>query len=473
MGMDASTAPSSSSRWLPAVILLVLGVVYIGFSLESWQLKTYPDTDSYLVFGQQSFAEVLAHSRTMGYPILAYLLKGVTGTYDAMPLLHAILHVMATVLFWYGLKSYGLRPWSAFVVTLPVLFANMIRYFTHALLTDALGLSLVVWVMGLLLLALAHPKRRLYWVGLGIMVFVAFQVRPANQVLVPALVLIGGLLYLIRYGRQRSETAPGFWPVMGRLTATGFIPLLGFFTLRLLVVGHFGLVSATGIPLMGIAGSLITQDLVPQLSEEVQPLAQTLVDNRKKTQYEVPFSTLGWIRYGEWYRQYDWNNFNSGVMQHALRMNNGNWVKMDRAMQKLAIEVFKLRFSLYTKWLMAASGDALGVLLRRDFNMQVTALMWLLAAMVYHAGRAIWVRQYNRIPPVRSTQAVWESSVIFTLSMLYLGMSTLLIILSAPPIERYLYNSAAFLPGLLALLAFLKLEDVWRMWGAKKISADG
>ncbi|ABK42635.1 hypothetical protein Mmc1_0106 [Magnetococcus marinus MC-1] len=462
--MHGSSPSVSLLRWLPALFLLVLGLVYLWLNLPEWSVKHYPDSNSYLLLEKQTFIEALSHVRTMGYPAFAWALKTLTGSYAAVPVVQYVLHLLAALLLWYGLCVYGLRPWSALVVTLPVLFANIIRYFSHALLSDALGATLVVVVVALLLLYIARPWQWGYGVALAVAVFVAFQVRPANQVLVPMLVLVGGLLYGMRPARLRSDGAMGFWSMLGRLSAAGFVPLLGFFTLRLLLVGHFGLVAATGIPLIGIAGSLITPDLLPQIREEVRPLAQTIVDDREKDGMEVPFSTLGWIRYGEWYRQYDWNNYHNTVLAHARRMHNGNHVMADQSLQQLAVQVLRLRFSYYAKWIMAAAGDALGVLLRRDFNLQLTGLLWLLAVLFYHTLRGMRVWRGKPIVAARDAQAMWEISVVVVVGLLYAGMATLLVILTAPPIERYLQNTAIFLPGVVALLAYIRVQEGWQLW---------
>ena len=63
-------------------------------------------------------------------------------------------------------------------------------------------------------------------------------------------------------------------------------------TLRLLLVGHFGLVSFGGYSLLCVSGLWLTEPLVPELREDVRPLALAALADR-------PHAEL-WLRPGDW-----------------------------------------------------------------------------------------------------------------------------------------------------------------------------
>src|SRR5260370_19503956 len=75
------------------------------------------------------------------------------------------------------------------------------------------------------------------------------------------------------------------------LVAVSTVPFLGFCTYRWAKTGHFGLTSFGGFTAIGVVGQFLTEDLVPDLPEEVRPLALKALERREKlVKREIPCS---------------------------------------------------------------------------------------------------------------------------------------------------------------------------------------
>jgi hypothetical protein len=190
------------------------------------------------------------------------------------------------VVFYLGLRRLIPSAWLALAVSSSLLYSNMILGYYARLLSDALGSSLAILTVGTLLLAVGRPRAWWAWAGLTVSLFLTYQTRPAYVCLLPLVPLLG--LLLLGLVAPRPAWARRWKWVAGGLVAVAAVPFLAFCTLRWALVGDFGLVSFGGHSLAGIAGPLLTEDLVPRLPEDVRPLAAHVLEVKKWTAAGLP-----------------------------------------------------------------------------------------------------------------------------------------------------------------------------------------
>jgi hypothetical protein len=264
--------------WLVLHTLLFLLVVQLTGTNRLPELN--PDSVDYVEQSSVSLTEGLTRIRPVGYPLL---LKGIhlfSPSFTALPTCQFAVHTLAIFVFYVGLRSMGGSGWLAMAVASSLFYSNTLLIDGPMLMADAPAASLAVMSIGALLLVVSHPASVIGWLALGLGVFLAYQFRPAYLFLVPLVPLLGALLLGLispssKYLRLRKRLALG-------LAAVCFLPLLAFCSFRWALVGHFGLVSFNGIALVGVAGPFLNDSLVPELPDDLQPLARRMLEKRRQ-----------------------------------------------------------------------------------------------------------------------------------------------------------------------------------------------
>ncbi|MBF0625673.1 MAG: hypothetical protein HQL82_12795 [Magnetococcales bacterium] len=429
---------------LPIVLLLLqAALLHWLYERSGFAPKSYPDTIDYTFFAQQTWTERLTSLRTIGYPIFLYLHSLVADQFRLVPLWHFLLHIATVVVFQSSLLQFGFRTWTAFLAASALVYASILRYFGHAILTDAPGTALIILLTALLLFSLTRPRSRWWLAGLGVGLFVSYQVRPANLYLVALIPLLGGMLYPLTPGNPatRCWTTPDFRRHLQRLTLVSLVPFLLFCGLRWVTVGHFGLVSFGGHNAIGVLASLVQAETVDQLDPEVRPLARAIAAERERRGMEWPFSRLGWIRYEIWFKEYNPNS-HEVALPAALKLAGGSRVEANRMMTRLSWAILFQHPDLYARWVVASFAESLCGLVRREATLQATALLLLLAFTA--------ARMRPRLPEAAVRQQERETTVLLLISLLFFLSGTLLVVLVEQPLERYIFSTAVFIPSLLA-----------------------
>ena len=230
------------------------------------------DSPEYLWMSEQNLldGDMLRGYRTWGYPVFLKLVRLVSPDCAWVPALQLGLHVAGVLVLYAGLRAVGFPTLAAVLVCLPVLLADSVydQHTTQYLMTDSLANSVLLTAVGVFFLLLARPAQAWRWLALTLLVFAAYQMRPAYQSLV-AVVPVSGWLLRSYVPRPRAF-------VLG-LVLISWAPLLAFCGVRYHATGNFALVSFTGTNLSGIAGNLLREDMVPALRSENRPLAQALL----------------------------------------------------------------------------------------------------------------------------------------------------------------------------------------------------
>lgn len=265
--------------FLPQAVLL-LGVYA---SRASFQVTPGGDTDTFLRVSQLSFGAYLAEEEAQmvpyGYPFFLKCVKVVSPDFTELPHIQLALHILAVLIFYAGLRGVFASDWLALLAASSLLYSNMALLYGNLVMSDALGSSLAVAALGLLLLVIRYPGNPLAWVGLGVGLTLAYHVRAAYLFLVPLAPVLGSWLAGVVLPRARWRALR--LKLGAGLLAVAVLPLLAYCTARWQVVGQFGFLAMSDYSLFGITGQILADDVVPELPTEVQPLARAFVDLRK------------------------------------------------------------------------------------------------------------------------------------------------------------------------------------------------
>jgi hypothetical protein len=248
------------------------------------------------------------------------------------------------------------------------------------------------------------------------------------------------------------------------LAALVLAPLLAWCSLRLAVVGHFGVVSFTGYNLIGLTASMLDGPLAARLPPSDRVLAGQILEWRRER---------GWrpVRAGstlsKWRRPFNANSLEAGRAARALaegdlpttvpraRRRALVNVEADRRLTRLSLAVLRARPEVYLAWLRLGWRSSLAAT-GADPWVWVPALL-LAASLVGAAGldRSRRVRampaEAGRLGPGRPAWGLLLASLGYFLAALGL------VLLVEVPYARYLAAAELLLPGALAATAV----EVW------------
>ena len=405
------------------------------------------DTTSYEQFRFAPPAESLRAMRTFGYPLLLRFGALLAPSHAAVPALHFLLHVLAVVVFWVGLKRVIRSDWTRLAVASSLLYSNVLLRYVNALAADSLASSLAIATMGCLLLALFGQPRRVYWWALALSVFATYQVRPAYLFLIP---LVPALAVALRWlATPRSAPGPPWRSLALSSIAVVLIPLLAFCTVRWLAVGRFSLVSFGGNNFAGVVSVFLTADDVGRLPPDVRPLAKAVVRRRREMAASVPgYSPDVTLDYMGIERP--WNVNTAQVCVPAARDVYGNdWPEMDRGLWRLALAIVARKPLCYGVWL--AKAFVRGVYLIASHYVMNPVYFVLLFVMAGSHAYYVVLRKRSREETTAADpdffvefNALWLIAVAFALSKL------LLVIVTSPPLGRFTDAAGVFFACALA-----------------------
>lgn len=458
--MFPSSRQPLTSRLAPlAVLLAVLACAWGVATIDSGFKPVFePDTESYLTAPLDGGrVQVLSYYRTAGYPVFLRWGRQFGPGLTTIPKLQALLYSIGVLAFFVGLRRYTGRPWMAVAATLPLPFAAVTAY-TPSLLTEVPAAALTLIVAGLCFgiaggaiarQGVSSPRRfdwlrALPYLALAATVFSANQVRPTSQWLVIWVPLAVEVLLRIR-GRRA-------WPTAASVALATFVPWLAFATLRLMMVGHFGLVSFAGTNLAAIGTFLADEEAVAAMADDVRPTARLIVKRRDNN---------GWPRleFGDdarpWFRRYNESLWKVGYrsanwyLHREQRAAGGGsavelWgrpfrVERDRRLQAVAVGAIRRNPGGYLAWITGALRHGLVGMLR----MPMVILGLSLVALTI-LGRFVVRSSDSLASPLPGAAAACG---------LHAAGALVLVSLISFPNPRYLSEATLLLPTGLVLLA--------------------
>jgi len=399
------------------------------------------DTASYEHFQFGPPAESLRQMRTFGYPLLLRFGALFAPSHTAVPALQFLLHVLAVVVFWVGLKRVIRSDWTRLAVASSLLYSNIMFRYGNNLAADSLASSLAIATMGWLLLTILGKPRRVFWWVLALGVFATYQVRPAYLFLIPLLPALGiALRWLVT---PRAAPRREWRSLMLNLSAVVLLPFLAFSTVRWLTVGHFSLVSFGGNNFAGVVSVFLTADDVDELPPGVRPLATAVVRRRQEVAASVPGyspeTTLDYMGI-----EGPWNINTAEVCLPAAREVYGeDWPDVDRGLWQLALAIVARKPQCYGVWLAKAFVRGVYMIFSQYLmNPVYSVLIFVMAG--FHAYHVVLRKRFQEDAPVADAaffvefNALWLIAVGFALSKL------LLVIVTSPPLGRFMDAAGVF-----------------------------
>jgi len=436
---------SRPGLWL--LVLMIGNTLYLE-RLGKLRLVEYPDASTYRAAAAGSWVELLSNKVTFFYPLLLKLTAVVDPSLGALPYLHFSLHLAGIGLFFFALVRFGFSPWLAFGAASALLFGPLPHYWMSSLGTDSVGGSLALISVACLLLTVGSPRRIWPWVAVATALFLTYQCRPAYLFLLPLLPPLGlalrGLLPRPAVRGEIRHLALG-------LIAAAALPYLAFCTLRLVTVGHFGLVSFGGYNLVGIAGQFVDGELVLDLPGDEREIATRYLARRSD-------------RHGVWaggrsirgsFPRLDAEYVETVILYEeiAREVCRGNDVpRINRTLSSLAFHVLRQRPLAYGYWLLQAFQAGIASLAGTAVAGTRALLGLSLLLALAQAGVVMRIERRALPGPGEDPLAPRTFFALHTLLLLALSFAlakVLLVVLVEQPHPRYIHAAALLLPPVL------------------------
>lgn len=428
----------------PAVWLLLAQASLLLLLLDGPRLKPrrVPDTPGYLeVATATSWTDALSSYRTLGYPLFLRLTAGPSADLGGIPLIHLLTYLAAVFALWWALARFTGRPWLALAGALPLLASRSLAALLNRIQGDMLAVSLSLATAALLLRFATAPGSRILGASLAALLFATYQVRPAYLFLVVLIPMAGPVLRLCHEGDFSPAALRRLrrWSLV--LVGLALGPWLAFSSLRWAAVGQFGLVSFGGFNLIGLSANMLDEDLVARLPAAPRPLAQGILDLRRREGLE-PLHGKGLTR--KWYSQYNDNVWQRAVplLEARLGGRDENAAAINRELSALSRSILLRRPGLYGKWIL--DGFVYGFAGAMDDPRIVWPSLALLLTL-----------PFLLLPPAPGEDPAWRPLVGFAfLAGLFFAGSLGLIALVEVPFRRYLATVAVLIPSALGMMLF-------------------
>lgn len=432
----------SPAAWL---FLATVAMVLLRLGGSGFLPKRVPDTPDYQALAMaSSLTEALSDYRTVGYAVFLRLTGAADGDFQALPEIHLLVFLAGVFTLWWALARFTGRPWLALAGALPLLASRSLDLL-HRIQSDMLAVAFSLLTIAALLAFAAAPRSKLAAAALAIALFATYQIRPAYLFLIVLVPLAGPVL---RLAKERSFDRPGLaslgrWSIV--LTAVSLGPFLLFCTLRLAVVGDFGLVSFGGFNLIGLSSNLLDGKVVTELPEEHQPLAREILERRKADGLK-PLKMGGLTR--KWYKEYNDNVWKRAVpiLEAKVGLRSANAPAINRELVEISKEILQRRPYLYAKWIV--DGFVYGFAGAWDHRPTVCLGLALVLGL-----------PLLLLPAAPREEAAWPHLAAYAFTaMLFLAGSLGLIVLVEVPFRRYVSAIGLLLPSALAMALFETLR---------------
>lgn len=423
--------------WLAAIALLAAGLLW---RLGRLAPHLMVDSTGYLEYDFSSLRAALSDFRTFGYP----LFLNAVGRTELVPLAQFAAAALAVWSFYAGLTCAGYRRWTALWCAATLLFGRAIVDLGHFVVSDSLAISLAIAGAGFFLRVVSDRGGATAWTAFVALTFLAWQVRPACLFLIPLWPIAGFVLRWCLLGREEGLSTQA--RRAGRIAIATILPFLAFCTFRWFVVGHWGLVSFGGYNVVGVAGQIVDEELVPELPADLQPLGDRIVRERRL----IEAGDAG----GEFLTMEA--RFNATVWQVAVpaaeELTDGDPVSVNRLLTRFSREVIQKRPRRYLDWLFANANHArqqlitLTVFDKGTFCLGVAYLMIQSVSLVRGAATPPGAPD-ARIDAVRRL----ERLLLFWVAIFHAALCCLLVILVEPANDRYMTAAMIYFPAVIAV----------------------
>ena len=395
------------------------------------------DSKGYLQF-DWSFPALFTNIRTIGYPAFLRIVELMDPRLVSLAMLQLWIHLFAVFFFALSLASLGVSSGMVLCISTPLLYSPAMRTTYFHLMSDSLACSLGLFVVAMAVLVVRYPSRRLAWGVLAFTLFATYLVRPAYIFLILFIPLLILFLGLVRIGVRRFKPLLTFF--ITRSVVGCIAPFILFCSLRLVTVGHFGLVSFGGYNMVGIISQFLNPEDMATLPLEFHPLAEKIfLERQKRNLINIDVDGRRFIAPNEIMNNY--NLYIHYIIVPYLEEQGMQTPDINRTLVRFSKILLHLHAHDYVHWLLYSLAYALA-----NFPDPIFISVLSLILFVSFLLRSIVGRSRSQTIDVAPSMDV---SVIVAIGMGYLMCKVFLVILVELPVARYVLPAFLFLPSVL------------------------
>ena len=428
--------PMSRGEWR-SLILAVIAVAACLGAPGGYAPWISPDTPGYLAVAP--LPEGWGDPR---HPLFGWILRAVPGRdHAAFPALQTGLFLAASLALHHALRAYGASRRAAGSVTAALLGSNLLLLWHRAVHPEFPAAVLALAALACVVRLAAGRPFLIHALGFGLSLGLGYILRPS---LLPA-VLLFPLLYALL---ARLRGAEGIGRRTAVLVLAAALPFLANSALRWRAVGDFNIVSFGGYQMSGMAGLMLTPQVVASLPEDLRPLGQAILDVRTasekageviptpvNSQGERSFVSTAFGYYDLYARTYD------DLLQRKIGHLQGNesWVAFNARLMRLSLATIRAAPASYAAWLAGGTMRFTGRLLASNL-----AFVLGMAAFLAAYAAALWRR---RLPAAVAARPD-DVPALVCLSAITVVAAGALTVVTTFPAARYIDTAGLFLPAL-------------------------
>jgi hypothetical protein len=425
--------------WLSAIAVLIMAGLALAGRFVPW---ISPDTPSYFDLG--GLPEALGRSRN---PLYAWLVGWWPAGFAALPTVQIALYMISVVLLHRALRIYGVSVMAASAVSAGLLISNVLLLWSNAVHPEFPAVALALLSLAQLLLLAAGRPFLPNALGLGLTLGLAYILRPT---FLPGMLLYPVLYLALRRVRGNRTRAAA---VLGVLLACA-IPFLAMSSIRFAAVRDFNIVSFGGFQMAGMAGLMLSPELIERMPSDVQPLAKQILERRTRAEERgeviaTPLNSTGQrsfvsaaLGYYDLYaRTYDTLLYG----EIAKLQGNEDWVSWNKKLMRFSIATVLAAPDRYVAWLVGGTSRAVG----RLFVTNLPFMLGLIGLIAVYC-LSLW---RGAVRPAPSSIQGLDIHVILLLTLVYTVAAGALMVIVTFPAARYLDSAGLLLPALPIYLA--------------------
>lgn len=430
--MGSRVTRAEAVAFLAAAALLLAALGAAG-GYRPW---LSPDTGGYVAAAEA--ADPWGQAR---HPLFGWIVRLAGGPAFAwLPLLHVALYLAASAYLLVALRRYGLSARAAAAVAASLLLSNLVLLWHSAVHPELLSAVLMLVALGS---AVRLAAGRRFLPGAAVLAAAAggaYLLRPTFLPAIVLLPLLYGLLARLRAPVRAARRALA-------LALLCALPFLLTAAWREREVGDFNIVSFGGFQMSGMAGLMLSPEIVQRLPEEQRPLAQLILDGRTAAEArgevlatpansrgERSFVSAALGYYDLYARTYD------GLLHGVIAPLQGTegWVGWNRRLMRLSLATVRAAPDRYAAWIVGAAARAVGRMVATNGPLALA-----LAALVMLYPVAVWRRR-----PARPPAAPLDVPALLCVTAVYTAAASALMVATTFPAARYLDTAGLLLPAL-------------------------
>ena len=261
---------------------IVLFLLIISFNALSVRHIAEVDSASYLLPDSSTVIDQLRSFRTPLYPLFLSITGANLDNYRIAAVVQCLIYSAAVLLIYHEISSLLLSPPAALLATVPLATASVLGFYGNEMLPETLGAALAFVCLAAICCRCRRAFSRKREIFIGITLLLAVLCKPQYAFLCGVHLISAAVLARSQakdvsvLQNLRRELPRVFLPIS---------PLFAYCLLRLIVVGHFGIVSFGGTNIAGIAlnpamFSTSTVETLP--TPELKRIGNSILERREE-----------------------------------------------------------------------------------------------------------------------------------------------------------------------------------------------